>query len=89
MTEFIRVRDKNTGHEYTINAALASDDKTTFNKAYERLEVDAVDLNGNPLPPVYAPDPEPEAPAEVEVVAEPAKPGPKPTTAKPATNQEK
>ena len=87
MTEFIRVRDKNTGHEYTINAALA-DDKTTFNSAYERLtEVDAVDLNGTPLPPVYAP--EPEAPAEVEVIAEPAKPGPKPTTAKPATNQEK
>ena len=54
MTEFIRVRDKNTGHEYTINAALA-DDKTTFDSAYERLaEVDAVDLNGTPLPPVYA-----------------------------------
>ena len=88
MTEFIRVRDKNTGHEYTINAALASDYKTTFDKDYQHLtEVDAVDPNGNPFPPVYAP--EPEAPAEVEVVAEPAKPGPKPTTAKPATNQEK
>lgn len=81
MTEFIRVRDKNTGHEYTINAALAD------NEAYERLDdIAAVDPNGNPFPPVY---PEPEAPAEVEVIAEPAKPGPKPTTAKPATNQEK
>ena len=83
MTEFIRVRDKNTGHEYTVSAALADVD------AYERLgDIAAIDPNGNPLPPVYAPDPEPEAPAEVEVIAEP-KPGPKPTTAKPATNQEK
>ena len=81
-TEFVRVRDRGTGHEYTVSAALA--------EAYERLDdVAAVDPNGNPFPPVYAPDPEPEAPAEVEVVAEPAKPGPKPTTAKPATNQEK
>ncbi len=81
MTEFIRVRDKNTGHEYTVSAALADND------AYERLDKVAVDPNGNPFPPVYAH--EPEAPAEIEVIAEPAKPGPKPTTAKPATNQEK
>lgn len=79
-TEFVRVRDRGTGHEYTVSAALADND------AYERLDIVAVDPNGNPFPPVYAP--EPEAPAEVEVVAEP-KPGPKPTTAKPATNQEK
>ena len=76
-TEFVRVRDRGTGHEYTVSAALADND------AYERLDKVAVDPNGNPFPPVYAPDPEP------EVVAEPAKPGPKPTTAKPATNQEK
>ena len=82
-TEFVRVRDRGTGHEYTVSAALADCD------AYERLDKVAVDPNGNPFPPVYAPDPEPEATAEVEVVAEPAKPGPKPTTAKPATNQEK
>ena len=80
-TEFVRVRDRGTGHEYTVTAALADND------AYERLDKVAVDPNGNPFPPVYAP--EPEAPAEVEVIAEPAKPGPKPTTAKPATNQEK
>ena len=80
-TEFVRVRDRGTGHEYTVSAALADND------AYERLDKVAVDPNGNPFPPVYAP--EPEAPAEVEVIAEPAKPGPKPTTAKPATNQEK
>lgn len=80
-TEFVRVRDRGTGHEYTVSAALADND------AYERLDKDAVDPNGNPFPPVYAPDPE--APAEIEVIAEPAKPGPKPTTAKPATNQEK
>ena len=78
-TEFVRVRDRGTGHEYTVSAALADND------AYERLDKVAVDPNGNPFPPVYAPDPEP----EVEVIAEPAKPGPKPTTAKPATNQEK
>ena len=83
MTQFVRVRDKSTGHEYTTAAPLADND------VYERLDKVAVDPNGNPLPPVYAPDPEPEAPAEVEVVAEPAKPGPKPTPAKPATNQEK
>ena len=81
-TEFVRVRDRGTGHEYTVSAALADND------AYERLDKVAVDPNGNPFPPVYAPDPEPEAPAEVEVIAEP-KPGPKPTAAKPATNQEK
>ena len=75
-TEFVRVRDRGTGHEYTVSAALADND------AYERLDKVAVDPNGNPFPPVYAP-------AEVEVVAEPTKPGPKPTTAKPATNQEK
>ena len=80
-TEFVRVRDRGTGHEYTVSAALADND------AYERLDKVAVDPNGNPFPPIY--DPEPEAPAEVEVVAEPTKPGPKPTTAKPATNQEK
>ena len=80
-TEFVRVRDRGTGHEYTVSAALADND------AYERLDKVAVDPNGNPFPPVYAPDPE--APAEVEIVAEPAKPGPKPTPAKPATNQEK
>ena len=80
-TEFVRVRDRGTGHEYTVSAALADND------AYERLDKVAVDPNGNPFPPVYAP--EPEAPAEIEVIAEPAKPGPKPTTAKPATNQEK
>lgn len=80
-TEFVRVRDRGTGHEYTVSAALADND------AYERLDKVAVDPNGNPFPPVYAPDPE--APAEVEVIAEPAKPGPKPTAAKPATNQEK
>ena len=80
-TEFVRVRDRGTGHEYTVSAALADND------AYERLDKVAVDPNGNPFPPVYAP--EPEAPAEVEVIAEPAKPGPKPTPAKPATNQEK
>ena len=75
-TEFVRVRDRGTGHEYTVSAALADVD------AYERLDKVAVDPNGNPLRPVYAP-------AEVEVIAEPAKPGPKPTPAKPATNQEK
>ena len=80
-TEFVRVRDRGTGHEYTVSAALADND------AYDRLDKVAVDPNGNPFPPVYAP--EPEAPAEAEVVAEPAKPGPKPTPAKPTTNQEK
>ena len=86
MTEFIRVRDKNTGHEYTINAALASDDKTTFNKAYERLaEVDAVDLNGAPLPPVYAAPAIDETP---EVVEETPK-TPTPATVKTAATKEK
>ena len=85
MTEFIRVRDKNTGHEYTINAALA-DDKTTFNSAYERLtEVDAVDLNGTPLPPVYA---DPAIDETPEVVDETPK-TPTPATVKTAATKEK
>ena len=85
MTEFIRVRDKNTGHEYTINAALA-DDKTTFNSAYERLtEVDAVDLNGTPLPPVYA---DPAIDETPEVVEETPK-TPTPATVKTAATKEK
>ena len=85
MTEFIRVRDKNTGHEYTINAALA-DDKTTFNSAYERLtEVDAVDLNGAPLPPVYA---DPAIDETPEVVDETPK-TPTPATVKTAATKEK
>ena len=86
MTEFIRVRDKNTGHEYTINAALASDDKTTFDKAYQRLaEVDAVDLNGAPLPPVYA---DPAIDETPEVVEETPK-TPTPATVKTAATKEK
>ena len=54
-TEFVRVRDRGTGHEYTVSAALAD------NEAYERLDdIAAVDPNGNPFPPVCAPDPEPD-----------------------------
>ena len=85
MTEFIRVRDKNTGHEYTINAALA-DDKTTFDSAYERLaEVDAVDLNGTPLPLTYVAPAIDETP---EVVEETPK-TPTPATVKTAATKEK
>lgn len=49
MSDFVRVRDKDTGHEFSYATAAAEGD--------ERFEVlkdaDAVDANGAPLPPTY------------------------------------
>lgn len=41
MTEWFRVKDKDTGHEYTTAFPLSS---------HEVLDKEAVDRNGNPLP---------------------------------------
>lgn len=50
MTEFLRVRDKSTRHEYTIPAAAFRED------AHERVTrkgAEAVDSVGRPLPAKY------------------------------------
>lgn len=81
MSKLIRVRDKRTGHTITINAARLDE------AAHEVVQEPAVDANGRPRGPVYAPPtPEPvddPAPAEAPAVnvQEPAapKPAPKPT----------
>ena len=43
-TEWVRVKDKNTGHEYTTAAVAVRDGEQVLDKK------DAVDLQGNPLP---------------------------------------
>ncbi|QXT62755.1 hypothetical protein [Tessaracoccus palaemonis] len=63
----IRVRDKRTGHEITINKALADDH-------YELVNEPAVDGNGKPR----APKPATAAPAE-EAADTPPKAQPRPT----------
>jgi hypothetical protein len=43
-TEFVRVKDKSTGHESTVTKAFAEGYRL------EVLDKDAVDSNGRPLP---------------------------------------
>lgn len=50
MTEYVRVRQAGTGHELTV--PLAHFDATE-DGAYKRLDKDAVDAAGDPLPPKY------------------------------------
>ena len=47
MTEFVRVRDKETGHEYSVPKRLAEGLK---GEAISILEKDALDANGRPAP---------------------------------------
>lgn len=47
MTEFVRVRDKATGHEYTVPKRLAEGLK---GDAISIIEKDALDDNGRPAP---------------------------------------
>lgn len=44
--EYVRVRDKSTGHHYSVLAAEAENHPD----AYQVLKQDAVDANGDPLP---------------------------------------
>lgn len=45
--ELVRVRDKATGHHYSIPAAAFDTER------HAPLKSDAVDVNGYPLPPKY------------------------------------
>jgi hypothetical protein len=46
MPEFVRVKDKSTGHHYTVLAAEAENNPD----AYQVLKQPAVNENGDPLP---------------------------------------
>lgn len=47
MPDYVRVTDQDTGHKLTINrSALATGN-------YRELKADAVDENGDPLPPEH------------------------------------
>lgn len=47
MPEYIRVRDKATGHEYTVTAARFDD------ASHTRLDRPALDAHGEPAAPKY------------------------------------
>lgn len=51
MSQFARVRDPESGHEFSMNAAIVPD-------SYEVLDEEAVDTGGRPYPPKYAPSKE-------------------------------
>lgn len=44
--DYVRVKDKSTGHHYTVLARVAENDPDAF----QVLKQDAVDANGDPLP---------------------------------------
>lgn len=46
MPEYVRVKDKSTGHHYSVLATEAENNAD----AYTVLKQDAVDHNGDPLP---------------------------------------
>lgn len=48
--QWIRVKDKTTGHKLSVVASVAEADPD----AYQVLKQDAVDHNGQPLPPEFA-----------------------------------
>lgn len=48
MTDYLRVKDKSTGHKYTIIASSFDPE------AHQELKQDAVNIAGDPLPPEYA-----------------------------------
>ena len=48
MPEFVRVKDKTTGHKFSVIASAFDPE------AQQELKQDAVDVAGNPLPPEYA-----------------------------------
>jgi hypothetical protein len=50
MPDYVRVKDKSTGHRFTVLAAEAENNPD----AYQVLKQDAVNVNGDPLEPEYA-----------------------------------
>lgn len=62
-TEFLRVRQKDTGHEVTVSRALYE----SASKLFDLLkDEDATDAGNNPLPPKYAAAKKTAAPAASE-----------------------
>ena len=55
MSDFVRVRDSRTGHEYTVTAAALAIDPGHLT----RIKGDATDDQGRPLEPTYAEEPTP------------------------------
>lgn len=51
MPEFVRVRDRSTGHKFTVVASAAAAES-----AFQVLKDEAVDVTGEPLAPEYAPE---------------------------------
>lgn len=50
MPEWVRVKDKDTGHKLTVLAQELENNPD----AYAELKQDAVDHNGDPLPPEFS-----------------------------------
>lgn len=48
MPTYVRVKDKDTGHKFSVIASAVDED------AMQVLKQDAVDISGEPLPPEYA-----------------------------------
>lgn len=48
MPEWTRVKDKTTGHKFSVISSAVDEDAMTV------LKQDAVDIAGEPLPPEYA-----------------------------------
>lgn len=48
MPTYVRVKDKTTGHKFSVVASAVDE------RAQIVLKQDAVDVGGNPLPPEYA-----------------------------------
>lgn len=54
MTEYVRVKDKSTGHKLSVIKSTVDADQAGESPAFQVLKQDAVDVGGNPLPPEYA-----------------------------------
>ena len=78
MSKLIRVRDTRTGHTVTITESRLGD-------YHEIVEEPAVDANGRPRGPVYAPAVVEPDTAPVDVVEEPKPVPPKPAAPAPKT----
>lgn len=50
MAEWLRVKDRDTGHKFSIQKSVVDADPDVF----QVLKQDALDHNGEPLPPEYA-----------------------------------
>lgn len=86
MPDYVRVKDKTTGHEYTVRAAHFNPD------AHERLDKPALDVRGEPMAPKYRVElGEPPAPS-ASYARRPERrrfePSPEPVTPEPVPNSD-